>query len=170
MLHTFTNSSTNHHHPLGSSLDYSRSLSPFCLPNTLIHCHLHCCLLRISFPLLTMGDVLSLDDQLTFPNPRLPTELLPLQDLCADLIGDSESTPIIISNPLNHDSIPDLHTACVALHGLRHARQALSSPFNTPDVVLPRETWLKFAFALLATVHEGLHNAHLASPNLQPHH
>src|SRR6266850_4848149 len=114
-----------------------------------------------------MSDVHSMDEQLTFPNPRLPTELLPLQDLCADLIGDSESTPIIISNPLNHDSVPDTHTTRVALHGLCRARQALSSPFNTPDAVLPRETWLKFAFELLATVHEGLHNTQLASPDLQ---
>src|SRR6266850_4517805 len=114
-----------------------------------------------------MSDVHSMDEQLTFPNPRLPTELLPLQDLCADLVGDSESTPIIISNPLNHDSIPDTHAARVALHGLRRACQALSSPFNTLDAVLPCETWLKFAFELLATIHKGLHNAQLASPDLQ---
>jgi hypothetical protein len=68
---------------------------------------------------------------------------------------------------LTPDTIPNTEAARVALHSLARLREALTSPFNTPDRTFDRPTWLRLVHELLLAIHEGLRNAQLVSPDFR---
>jgi hypothetical protein len=110
-----------------------------------------------------------MDTSFTFPsvctaNPP-PTLLKVLAEIMPQ---DSLPDPIRIHNPLHLDNIPDTDIAWVTVHSLARVREALCSPYNTPDATFPRCLWLKLVLEVLASVHKGLRNVQLASPFASP--
>lgn len=106
-----------------------------------------------------------MDDCLNFPPVRFPAILPPSEDFAVSLVNDDNVQEFRITNPLTADTMPDSNEACAALHALCRMREALTSPFNTPDCILDRPTWLRMVLETFAGVHEGFCNAQLASPD-----
>jgi hypothetical protein len=104
-------------------------------------------------------------DTLTFPPVRVPAVLPHPEDLLVSLIKDEGTPPFSITTPLTPDTIPNSADARAALHAVNRLRQTFTSPFDTPDSVLNRPTWLRMILETLAGIHEGFRNAQLASPD-----
>ena len=109
-----------------------------------------------------------MDDRLSFPPVRAPSVLPHPHDLLVSLIKDEYSSSVRITNPLTPDTVPDNNEARSAIHALNRVRQALTSPYNTPDAILDRPTWLRMIMETLASVHEGFHTMQLAAPDGDP--
>jgi hypothetical protein len=53
---------------------------------------------------------------------------------------------------------------------INRIREALSSPFNSPEPNFTRELWLKIILKLFSSIHEGLYNCQtIATTNLVPY-
>jgi hypothetical protein len=63
------------------------------------------------------------------------------------------------------ETIPNTANARAALNAINRLRQAFTSPFNTPDAILDRPTWLQMILETLAGIYEGFRNAQLISPD-----
>lgn len=109
-----------------------------------------------------------MDDRLTFPPVRTPSVLPHPDNLLVTLSKDKYSSSFCITDPLNPDNIPDNNEARATIHALNCVCQALISPFNTPDTILDRPTWLRMIMETLASVHEGFHTMQLAAPDGDP--
>ena len=109
----------------------------------------------------------SLDMGLYFLNARVTNPPPPLDKLMADFLDNIELVKVTISNPLTSSNILDTEEAWLAVHSLTRIRQALACPFNTPDRCFEREEWLKLVLKVLASIHGGLCNCQLASPEEQ---
>ena len=109
-----------------------------------------------------------MDDRLSFPPVRAPSILPHPNDLLVSLIKDEYSSSVRITNPLTPDTVPDNNEARSAIHTLNRVRQALTSPYNMPDAILDRPTWLRMVMEMLASVHEGFHTMQLAAPDGDP--
>ena len=104
-------------------------------------------------------------DALTFPTPWVSVPCLPYEELKAAIVDDLQAQDYTVEDPLTLDDFPETTIARNAFHNLACFREALTSPFNTPDATMPRLTWIRYIYETLACIHEGLHNAQLASPN-----
>jgi hypothetical protein len=105
-----------------------------------------------------------MQSDLVFPAPRVADPPPPLDKLLIDLLNNEEFSEVILTNPLTAQNIPETEEARVALHSLARIRQALSTPFNTPDRCFGREDWLKLVLELIANIHGGIRNCQLAAP------
>jgi hypothetical protein len=106
-----------------------------------------------------------MDASFTFPSVRAANPPATLLETLAEIIPqDSLPDPIRIHRPLSLDNIPNTDAACLLVQSLTRTQEGLCSPFNTPDAILPRRLWLELVLEVLASVHEGLCNAQLASP------
>jgi hypothetical protein len=106
-----------------------------------------------------------MDTSFTFPSVRAANPPATLLETLAEIIPqDSLPDPIRIHRPLSLDNIPNTDIARLVVQSLARVREGLCSPFNTPDAILPRRLWLELVLEVLASVHEGLRNAQLASP------
>jgi hypothetical protein len=106
-----------------------------------------------------------MDASFTFPLVRAANPPATLLETLAEIIPqDSLPDPIRIHRPLSLDNIPNTDIARLVVQSLARTREGLCSPFNTPDAILPRRLWLELVLEVLASVHEGLRNAQLASP------
>jgi hypothetical protein len=108
-----------------------------------------------------------MDTNLVFPAPRVADPPPPLHKLLVDLLENADASEILITNPLTVHNIPDSLEAQTTIHSLSRVRQALATPFNTPDRCLGREDWMKLVLEVLAAVHSGLHSCQLTSPEGQ---
>ena len=104
-------------------------------------------------------------DTLTFPPVRVPAILPHPEDLLVSLIKDEGTPSFSIPTPLTTDTIPNSADARAALNAVNRLQQTFTSPFDTPDSILNRSTWLRMILETLAGIHEGFHNAQLASPD-----
>jgi hypothetical protein len=106
-----------------------------------------------------------MDTSFTFPSVRAANPPATLLETLAEILPqDTLPDPIRIHNPLSLDNIPNTDIARLVVQSLARVREGLCSPFNTPDAILPRRLWLELVLEVLASVHEGLRNAQLASP------
>jgi hypothetical protein len=106
-----------------------------------------------------------MDTSFTFPSVRVANPPASLLETLAEIIPqDTLPDPIRIHHPLSLDNIPNTDIARLVVQSLARVREGLCSPFNTPDAILPRRLWLELVLEVLASVHEGLRNAQLASP------
>jgi hypothetical protein len=106
-----------------------------------------------------------MDTSFTFPSVRAANPPATLLETLAEIIPqDTHPDPIRIHRPLALDNIPNTDMARLIVQSLARVREGLCSPFNTPDAILPRRLWLELVLEVLASVHEGLRNAQLASP------
>jgi hypothetical protein len=105
-----------------------------------------------------------MDTQLVFPAPRVADPPPPLDKLLVDLLDNTDLAEVIITNPLTIQNIPDSLEARTTIHSLARVRQALATPFNTPDRCFEREDWMKLILEVLACIHGGLRACQLASP------
>jgi hypothetical protein len=108
-----------------------------------------------------------MDADLSFPAPRVSDPPPLLDALRIEMLEDEDVSQFPLTNPLSTDNIPNTDAARVAIHSLARLREALSSPWNTPDRTFDRATWLRLVHELLIAVHEGLRNAQLASPDFR---
>ena len=106
-----------------------------------------------------------MDDRLSIPPVRVPAVLPHPDDLFVTLVKDEHSSSINITSPLTAETVPNNEDARAAIHAIRRLRQVLTSPYNTPDAILDRPTWLRVIMETLASIHEGFHTAQLASPD-----
>ena len=106
-----------------------------------------------------------MDDRLSIPPVRVPAVLPHPDDLLVTLVKDEHASSINITSPLTPETVPNNDDARATLHAIRRLRQALTSPYNTPDAILDRPTWLRVIMETLAGIHEGFHTAQLASPD-----
>jgi hypothetical protein len=106
-----------------------------------------------------------MDASLTFPAPRVPDPPPPLESVLISLVENSDTSTIHIANPLTLDNFGTTDARRAIVYNLARLRDTLASPFNTPDRTLDRAEWLQAAFEIIASVHEGLRNAQLASPD-----
>jgi hypothetical protein len=108
-----------------------------------------------------------MDTNLVFPAPQVADPPPPLHKLLVDLLENADASEISVTNPLTVQNIPDSLEARTAIHSLGRIRQALTTPFNTPDRCFGREDWMKLVLEVLAAVHSGLRSCQLASPEGQ---
>ena len=106
-----------------------------------------------------------MDKCLTFPPIHVPAVLPHPNDLLVTLAKDDHVSSFRITNPLTPETIPDNNEAQVTLHTMNRLRQALTSPYNTPDAILDRPSWLCMIMEVVASIHEGFHTMQLASPD-----
>jgi hypothetical protein len=107
-----------------------------------------------------------MDSSFTFPSVRVANPPPTILEVLAEIIpNDSLPDPIHIHNPLHLDNIPDTDLARNAVYSLARVREALCSPYNTPDATFNRPQWLQMILELVASIHEGLRNVQLASPS-----
>jgi hypothetical protein len=106
-----------------------------------------------------------MDTSFTFLSVRTANPPASLLETLAEILPqDTLPDPIRIHHPLALDNIPNTDSARLVVQSLWRVREGLCSPFNTPDAILPRRLWLELILEVLASVHEGLRNAQLASP------
>jgi hypothetical protein len=152
------NSSTYHHHLLQLARPHRR---PSFHPSS--HRYPHSASLSASSPLPSTRP--TMDTSFTFPSVRAANPPTSLLETLAEIIPqDTLPDPIRIHRPLTLDNIPNTDMARLVIQSLAQVREGLCSPFNTPDAILPRRLWLELVLEVLASVHEGLRNAQLASP------
>src|SRR5579863_1849937 len=109
-----------------------------------------------------------MEEFLSFPNPRLPTFPPTLDSLLVALVDDQGSERYHIPQPLTSDDFSNRLAGGLALTGLNRVRETLSSPFNVPETLSSRETWLRHLFEVLVGAHEGLRNAQQANADGRP--
>src|SRR5579863_5624526 len=97
-----------------------------------------------------------MEEFLSFPNPRLPTFPPTLDSLLVSLVDDQGSERYSIPNPLTSDDFTDRLNGGLAITGLNRVRETLSSPYNVPESLASRETWLRHLLEVLVGAHEGL--------------
>jgi hypothetical protein len=153
------NSSSYHHHLLGDRLEYL--MDPLLYSHTYPKASYIC---RFDY---TSSLSRPMDESLNSPPIRLPTSIPSTTNLLVTLQADPSVGPFFIPNPLNPETIPDSVQSQATLLSLNRIRETLTSPFNTPDRVFDRETWLKLVLELFAAIHEGFRNAQLAAPDYQ---
>jgi hypothetical protein len=111
-----------------------------------------------------------MDDNLTIPVPRIPIPPPPLDHTLAIIQEAGELSRVTITNPLNYDNIPEGEFALNTMLAINRIREALSSPFNSPEPNFTRELWLKIILELFGSIHEGLYNCQtIATSNLVPY-
>ena len=137
-----------------------------------LHCYIRPRHLHLSLPAgLTLPphpplpSSVPMDDRLSIPPVRIPAVLPHPDDLLVTLVKDEHSSSINITSPLTPETIPNNDDARATIHAIRHLRQALTSPYNTPDAILDRPTWLRVIMETLTSIHEGFHTAQLAAPD-----
>src|SRR5579863_2155987 len=109
-----------------------------------------------------------MEEFLTFPNPHLSTSIPTLDSLLVSLVDDQGSERYPIINPLTSDNFNDRLLGGLAITGLNRVRETLSSPYNVPEALSSRETWLRHLMEVLAGAHEGLRNAQQANADGHP--
>src|SRR5579863_6257653 len=109
-----------------------------------------------------------MEEFLSFPNPRLPTFPPTLDSLLVALVDDQGSERYSVPQPLTSDDFTDRIAGGLALTGLNRVRETLASPFNIPENLSSRETWLRHLFEVLVGAHEGLRNAQQANADGHP--
>jgi hypothetical protein len=101
-----------------------------------------------------------MDSSFTFPSVRVANPPPTILEVLAEIIPNDT-----LPNPLHLDNIPDSDLARNAVYSLARVREALCSPYNTPDATFGRQQWLQLILELVASIHEGLRNVQLASPS-----
>jgi hypothetical protein len=103
---------------------------------------------------------------LELPNLRIPEQPPPPNKLLFCLCNNISVASINICKPLTYDDVPDSELARAGVTSLNRLRELLTIPFNSPETIYDRTTWLRFAHETLATLHEGLLVAQLSAPDL----
>src|SRR5579863_6386395 len=109
-----------------------------------------------------------MEEFLTFPNPRLSTTTPTPDSLLITLVDDQGSNCYPIPNPLTSDDFTDCLAGGLAITGLNRVRETLTAPYNVPQNLASRETWLRHLFEVLVGAHEGLRNTQLANADGHP--
>ena len=109
-----------------------------------------------------------MEEFLSFPNPRRPTFPPTLDSLLVSLVDDQGTERYSIPNPLTSDDFTDRLAGGLTITGLNRVHETLSSPFNVPENLSSRETWLRHLFEVLVGAHEGLCNAQQANADGHP--